>query len=115
MTLDDGVLKVFSIENIAEKGMKPSYSLKLKSMHYFRFETVGVQRHYTAMRANSKVTELVRIWEDRSITGQDICILEDGKQYRCSFVQHMRDEEGLRMTKITLERIEEEYAVSKTI
>lgn len=115
MTLDDGILKIFSVENIADKGMKPVYGLKFKSMHYFGFETVGVQRYYTAMHANSKITDLVRIWEDRSITGQDICILEDGKQYQCSFIQHMKDEDGLRITKITLERMEKEYVISKDI
>lgn len=40
MTLDDGVLKIFSVENIADQGMKPVYGLKFKSRHYFGFETV---------------------------------------------------------------------------
>lgn len=115
MTLDDGILKIYSVENAAEPGEKPAYGLKLKSEHYFAFETVGIQRHYAAMQANSKITELVRIWEDRGISGKDICILEDQKQYKCSFVQHMKDEEGLRITKITLERLENEYAVPKAI
>ena len=111
MTLDDGILKVYSVENVAEPGMKPGYGLKFKSEHFFAFETVGIQRYYTAMQANSKVTDLVRIWEDREVTGKDICILEDKRQYECSFVQHMKDEEGLRITKITLERLEKEYVV----
>lgn len=111
MTLDDGILKVYSVENVAEPGMKPVYGLKFKSEHFFAFETVGIQRYYTAMQANSKVTDLVRIWEDREVTGKDIRILEDKRQYECSFVQHMKDEEGLRITKITLERLEKEYVV----
>ena len=115
MTLDDGVLKIFSVENIADQGMKPVYGLKFKSRHYFGFETVGVQRYYTAMKANSRISDLVSIWEDRSITPADICIMEDGNQYRCSFIQHMKDEEGLRITKITLERMNEEYVVSEDI
>ena len=44
MTLDDGILKVYSVENVAEPGMKPVYGLKFKSEHFFAFETVGIQR-----------------------------------------------------------------------
>lgn len=115
MTLDDGILKIYSVENIADRGMKPVYGLRYKSSHYFGFETVGIQRYYTAMKANSRISDLVRIWEDRSITAEDICILEDRKQYKCSFIQHMQDEDGLRITKITLERMDEEYVISEDI
>lgn len=115
MTLDDGILKIYSVENTAEQGMKPVYGLRFKSRHYFGFETVGIQRYYTAMKTNSRISDLVRIWEDRSITAEDICILEDGKQYKCSFIQHMQDEDGLRITKITLERMNEEYDISEDI
>lgn len=115
MTLDDGILEIYSVENIADRGMKPVYGLRLKSRHYYGFETVGIQRYYTAMKANSRVSDLVRIWEDRGITAEDICILEDGKQYKCIFVQHMQDEDGLRITKITLERMDEEYVISEDI
>lgn len=112
MTLDDGILKIYRVKNIANPGDKPVNGMEFKSEHFFAFETVGIQRYYTALQAKSKITELVRIWEDRSITGEDICILEDKKQYKCSFVQHMKDEEGLGITKITLERLEEEYVLS---
>ena len=40
----------------------------------------------------------------------DICILEDGLQYKCAFVQHVMDD-GLKITRITLERLKEDYGI----
>lgn len=113
MTFDDGILKIYTLKNIALPGKKPIQGLQLKSRHYFGFETVGINRFYTAMQVDSRVTDLVHIWQDRSITTGDICVLEDGMQYCCSFVQHTEDENGLRITKITLERLGEAYDIIK--
>lgn len=113
MTFDDGILKIYSTENIADIGKKPVIGLKEKSSHYFGFETVGVTRYYAAMQANSSISAVVHIWQDRGIEAEDICILEDQKQYKCSFVQHMQNEENLPITKITLERLKEDYAIRK--
>lgn len=109
MTFDDGILKIYSVIDVSEKGMKPLWKLKLKSKEYFGFETVGITRNYAAMQAGSKIASVVKIWQDRRIETEDICILEDGLQYKCSFVQHTKDEDGLGITKITLERLNEDY------
>ena len=111
MTLDDGILRIYSVEDVSEKGMKPVWKLKFKTRAYFGFETVGITRHYAAMRAGNKIAALVRVWQDRNICADDICILEDGAQYRCSFVQHMKNDDGLDITKITLERLEKDYGI----
>ena len=114
MNFDDGLLKIYSIKNTAPAGDKPVYGLVYHSGHYFGYETIGITRHYTAMKANSRISELVHILQDRSINGTHICILEDGLQYKCSFVQHKRDDTtGLDVTVITLERLGEDYAISE--
>ena len=110
MTFDDGILKIYKVVNVAETGMKPKFALKLKSKHYFGFETVGISRYYTALQANTKVSHVVHIWEDRKISSLDVCILEDGQQYKCAFVQHVIDD-GLKVTRITLERLKEDYEI----
>ena len=84
--------------------------MKLKSKHCFGFETVGISRYYTALQENVQVSDVVHIWEDRKITSMDICILEDGLQYKCAFVQHVMDD-GLKITRITLERLKEDYGI----
>lgn len=113
MAFDDGILKIYSVGNIADAGKKPVIGLKEKSSHYFGFEAVGVTRYYAAMQVNSSISAIVHIWQDRGIEANDICILEDKLQYKCSFVQHVMNEENLPITKITLERLKEDYVIQK--
>ena len=115
MTFDDGVLKIYKTENIATEGMKPIIGLVYKDEYFFGFETIGVTRHYAAKQAGTKISDIVHVWQDRTITGKDICIMEDGLQYRCELVQHTENEDGLPITRISLERLGEDYVISKDI
>lgn len=112
MTFDDGIVKVYIVKNTATSGNKPKYELVAKSQHYFGFETIGITRYRTALQTKSRIEELIHILEDRQIFAEDICILEDGLQYKCGQVQHTT-EDGLRITKIELERLVEDYVISK--
>ena len=109
MTFDDGIAHIYDMVDVSEHGMKPVFKLRLKTDPYFGFETVGITRYYTALQAHEQITDVIHIWEDRTITTNNICILEDGKQYKCTFVQHTINEDNLPITKISLERITEEY------
>lgn len=115
MTFDDGIVRVYAVENIALAGMKPRHGLKFKSQHYFGFETVGITRYRSAMQTQNQISDLIHIWQDRDITAKDICILEDGRQYKCGLVQHLENEDGLRITKIELERMGEDYVISEDL
>lgn len=115
MTFDDGILKIYDIRNISEFGMKPVVGLRYRSSHCFGYETVSITRYYTAMQSNNQISDVVHIWQDREITAKNICVMEDGSQYRCQFVQHMENEDGLRITKITLERLNEEYVIGEDL
>ena len=110
MTFDDGILTIYEVNNTAEPGNKPQIGLVKKSQHYFGLETVGINRYYTALQAKQQIETLVHIWQDRQIHSQDICVLEDGEQYKIVMVQHT-DIDGLRVTKLSLERIVEEYDI----
>lgn len=114
MTFDDGILKIYSIENLAPSGSKPVAGLVYHSSHYFCYERIGITRYYTAKKANSQIENLVSIMQDRSIDSSKICIMEDGLQYKCALVQHERDNDsGLDKTIITLERLGENYVISE--
>jgi len=115
MTFDDGILKIFNTKDIAEPGMKPHIALFEKGKYYFGFENIGVTRHYAAKQAKSRISNIVHILQDRNITSEDICILEDGLQYKCDLVQHTKDDDGIPITRITLERLGEDYVISKNI
>ena len=109
MTYDDGILKVCEIVNTAENGSKPVYSLSETARYYFGFDIVGFNRYYTALSAKVQIAHVVNIPGWDVISPLSVIVLEDGTQYRLSQVQPMLDDSGLRMTKLSLERITENY------
>lgn len=112
MTFDDGILTIYSVKNIAAAGKKPVYGLVEKSKHYFGYQTKGVVRYYEAKKADSIIESVVNIPDWNDILATDICILENDVQYRLSMVQTTMDENNLRITNLSLERISENYAIT---
>lgn len=111
MTFDDGILTIYGVENIGNPGFKPVAGLTKKESYYFGYDTLGITRYYTALQAKQQIEAVVNVpgWND--IKTLDICILENGKQYKIVMVQPAFDEQGLKITKLSLERISEEYAI----
>ena len=111
MTFDDGILTIYQIRNRAEPGMKPELGLREKEKFYFGFDTLGIQRYYTALQARQQIEAVVKVpgWYD--IKSTDICILENEVQYRIAMIQFTREEDGLKITKLSLERLGEDYVV----
>ena len=111
MTFDDGILTIYRTVNTADPGDKPKIALEEKERFHFGFDTLGIQRYYTAMQAQQMIEAVVNIpgWNDISAT--DICVLENGCQYKLGMIQPMLDENELRITKLSLERLGEMYAI----
>lgn len=109
MTFDDGILSICRTVDAAKAGMKPEIQLELKERYYFGFDNIGITRYYTAMQANQQISAVVNIPDWGDISTLDICVLEDGRQYKVVMCQPTTDENGLRITKLSLERIGEEY------
>lgn len=107
MTFDDGILTICAVRDISEPGMKPKLTLAEKERFYFGYDTLGLTRYYTALQANQQIEAVVNIpgWSD--ISTLDICVMENGLRYRIRLIQPMLDEDGLRITKLSLERLGE--------
>lgn len=105
MTFDDGILKIYRTENVAEAGAMPVEKTMLKSEHYFGFDVLGYSRYYTALQAQQNISLVVNIpdWHDISVL--DLAEMEDGCRYIVRMHQPMKDENGLNITKLTLERV----------
>lgn len=108
MLLDSGICSVYKLV-----GNSISGSLELKSSHYYGEKTVGVIRYYEAKRSDSRIDRLIRVWRDESIVATDICVLVDGKQYEVIQAAHLLDENGLKVTDISLERKDRDYAIAE--
>ena len=114
MTFDDGILTVYDVKNIAQGGDRPVMGLEEKAKYYFSYAQISITRYYTAMQANQEVSAVVNIpgWND--VKNTDVIIITEPEtlQYQVGLVQPELDENGLRIMKITLERLGQKYEVS---
>jgi len=110
MLFDDGVLQICTLKNEAGPGEMPDEHLVPGKKYFYGERTVGYGRQYAAKGVNEQVDMLVRIWQDRGIR-IGMYALIGGEQYRIDNVQHLYDGDGLRVTDLTLERLEELYDV----
>lgn len=112
MTFDDGIVGIYSLTQTTEAGTKPKKGITLVASFYFGYDNLGFQRYYTALQANQQISAVINIpgWEELD-PATTVAVMEDGKQYRVQLAQPQTDENGLRITKLSLERIHEDYDV----
>ena len=111
LQFNDGIVDIYTVDNIADVGDMPKDGLVSKYQALrFEYQTIGVRRNYEAMQADVKLSELIQIPMHRDISSQDVAII-NGKQYRIEQVQH---DNGTRpsSSKLSLSRLEEEYDIS---
>lgn len=112
MTFDDGILTIYAVANTAQPGQMPVEGLEEKEKYYYGFDTLGINRYYTALQAQQQIEAVVNIpgWGD--IAATDVCALDNDDQFRIVMRQPTLDDNGLRITKLSLERINEKYAIN---
>lgn len=111
--LFEGRVKIYSLTNTSGQGLMPCEVLRQKSEAYYGERVVGFSRQYAAMGVDQRVDKLIRIWRDESVTIHDYAILDDdmAEQYRIDNIQHLLDEDGLKVTDLTLYRMEQNYSL----
>lgn len=117
---DAGIITICKLENTAEPGQMPKEQLVTVTTHFFEERVVGYGRLYAAMGVNEQVDMLVRIWREPLVRIGMYAVLkeyegqqnEDGDQYRITNVQQLFDNDGLKVTDLTLTRTEELYDVT---
>ena len=117
MTFDDGIVGVYELTQVKVPGKMPTEGLALMEEFYFGYDILGVNRYYTAMKAEQDIEAVINIpgWHPIR-ANRHIAIIADADgdpdvQFRIVMAQPMRDEYGLRITKLSLERIGDDYAV----
>lgn len=91
-THNDGVVKIYGIENIAAPGKKPVEGLRHKYTIRYKEKTVGMQRYYTAKQTDVRVDFMINCPKLRNVSTQDIAVLPDGEQYEIVQVQYPEDD-----------------------
>lgn len=124
--MDDGLCVICTLENKAESGDMPNNVLEpLKdgdetAEWQFESRKIGYNRQYEAKGVSERVDMLIRIWRAPAIRIGMYAILSDyegqedpdGDQYRIDNVQALEDDDGLKVTDLTLYRLDELYEVS---
>ena len=106
MKHDDGIINIYRLTNAADNGLMPNMTKTLFVSEFFEFRTVGYRRYFAASGVNMQIDAIVRIWENRSITNGMIATI-GSDDYRIIQIQHLYDDDGLRVTDISLQRIAE--------
>lgn len=118
--MDDGIIKICDLTNLAPDGDMPSNQLTVLDSMYFESRTVGYNRQYAAKGVNEQVDMLVRVWRNNTVhigmfavlTNYEGQVNESGDQYRIDNVQHLLDDDGLKVTDLTLSRMDELYEIA---
>lgn len=118
--MDDGIIKICNLTDISSDGDMPEEVLTVQDSKYFESRTVGYNRQYAAKGVNEVVDMLVRVWRDASIrigmyavlTDYEEQVNESGDQYHIDNVQHLLDDDGLKVTDLTLSRMDELYEIT---
>lgn len=120
--MDAGLALICTLENVAEHGNMPKpklVPLTPDSEWQFEERTVGMNRQYQAKGVSERVDMLIRIWRAPVRIGMYAVLTDyedqenpDGDQYRIDNVQQLLDDNGLKVTDLTLYRLEDLYAVS---
>ncbi|MEG0941838.1 MAG: hypothetical protein RSE64_08075 [Oscillospiraceae bacterium] len=106
--LNDGIVKIYGVNDAANPGEAPSEVLTLKGQLNYKRRTIGFGRYYTAMQASAKVDMLLRCPYVAAVSTQDVAIPCDGEQYRITLIQAIEDS-APPMMDLTLERLEQNY------
>lgn len=104
---NSGLLRLYALENIAERGMMPVEKLVYRGCCYYSDRIIGFRRAYAAYGADRRVDRLVRCHNHAIPDDAKYVILEDGNQYQIDLVQVIDDG----ATDLTLVRLENNYDV----
>lgn len=111
-TFNDGFCHIYSVTNKAEPGNKPVNSLEVKESLRYDERTVGISRYWQAMQNDAKVDRVLRMPRRETVSNQDICIPNDGFQYKILQVQYPKDPKPQCMD-LSLQRLTTNYKMKE--
>lgn len=111
-SFNDGVVKIYAVENISQPGGMPMEGIVLKQTLRYKERTVGLARRDYGRQDGAEIKYVLRCPCRREVSSLDIAIPNDGKQYRIWNVQYPEDIEPPVMD-ITLQELDAEYDIKE--
>lgn len=105
-----GILRLYSLENVAAPGLMPSEKLVYNCEFYCSNVSTGVTRRYAALGANRDYSAVVRCWNATIPHDVKYAVDEKGIQFRIDVAEPLYD---LDAVDLTLVRLEEFYDVAE--
>lgn len=112
---DAGLVSICTLTNMAQAGSMPREQLSIVDTLRFEERTVGMNRYYAAQGVNQQIDLMIRVWRCPAAQAGRYALLTDSDydgQYRIQQVQHRLDEDGLKVSDLTLTRLERNYDVA---
>ena len=104
----DGIVRLYSQDNAQSPGNAPEGRLTLEYTLRYDERTVGVRRHYEALRAGDRVDLVLRCQRVPLAAALTVAVPNDGLQYRVALIQYPKETEPECMD-LTLRRVETDY------
>ena len=124
--MDAGIVTICTLDDVSEAGDMPKPKLvplthEDETLTWgFEERMIGMNRQYAAKGVSERVDMLIRIWRAPVRIGMDAVLTDyedqenpEGDQYRIDNVQQTLNENGLKVTDLTLYRLEELYEISE--
>ena len=109
MMNEQGLLTIYTLENVAPKGLKPVQKLVEVTKAYYQERTVGVTRLYAAKGVDARIDALVRCFTTEVIPDGAVVIPEDGTQYQVDAQQKIIGKDANDLTLVKVEKTYEIY------
>lgn len=123
--MDAGIVRLYNLVDTAAQGDMPKLQLvpatdALGNELVYQFEerVVGFNRQYQAKGVEERVDMLIRVWRTPARIGMYAVLTQyesqenvNGDQYRIDNVQNVYDDNNLKVTDLSLYRLEDNYAV----
>ena len=101
---NDGIVKIYTVDETCEPGETPVKSIILKATLRFKQRTVGYNRVYVESQGDIRVDNLIRCPLLKSIKALDIAVIGN-EQYKIKRIQEIVEVMPKSMD-LTLERLE---------
>ncbi len=90
---NDGILRVYTVSNIAQPGNMPKQGLTLKITNPLRYAELKVfdSKFWSASQDGTKIERLLRVPRVDEVVRDDKVIPVDGKQYKIVQIQYPVD------------------------
>lgn len=88
---NDGVVSIYTVEDVAQPGYQPKPEKTLKVVLRYEEQRLGIHRYYSARQNQIDVQRVIRVQKSVPINNQDLAETEDGRKYRIDLVQSVSD------------------------